>query len=147
MSNYPKLIEDTGVILNEGYEPMATGDTFSRYLVWDTGRDTDRYVRQCLTAYTVAHCASWERTDLNGHMDYDRYQEFLSSGPTEDHYLSFDVQCVMETAVYDSEDDIDPQDYDYAWVSDHLIEWESDGEEWARAYIARMLPEHVAPTI
>lgn len=147
MSNYPKLIEDTGVIRNEWEEPMAAGDTFSRYLVWDTGREVDRFIRQCFTASPVAHHPSMGRgAGATGHMDCGQFQDFLKS-PENLQELSFDVQCITELAVYDSEDDIDPQDYGYDWVSAHRIDSLKDSETWAETYIKLMQPEHVAPLI
>lgn len=147
MSNYPKMIEDTGVIRNEYYDPTAAGDTFSRYLVWDTGREVDRFIRQCFTAHPVAHHPSLAYSaGATGHMDYGQFQDFLKS-PENLQELSFDVQCLTELSVYDAEDDIDPQDYDYNWVSDHKITSLKDGETWAETYIKLMQPEHVAPLI
>lgn len=147
MSNYPKLIEDAGVIRNEWEEPVSAGDTFSRYLVWDTGREVDRFIRQCFTAYPVAHHPSMELgTGATGHMDYDQFQDFLKP-PEHLQDLSFDVECLAETAVYDSEDDVDPQDYSYEWVSAHRIDSLKDGETWAETYIKLIQPEHVTPLI
>ena len=128
---------------NDHEEPLAIDKTWTRILIWDTHRAEDRYIRQDITTYALAHSSEW------GALDWQQFQDYLHSEFPEDWgEVTYEVHEASELHIYDGEDFGDGvADCDYRYPID--VAWDDlhSAERAAEAYLRRLNPEHLKPII
>ena len=124
-------------------EPLAIDKTWTRILIWDTHRAEDRYIRQDITTYALAHSSEW------GELDWQQFQDYLHSESPEDWgEVKYEVHEVSELHVYDGEEfDSGSSECEYAYPFDTAYDELVDAEKAAENYLRKLNPEHLKPII
>lgn len=123
-------------------EPLAIDKTWTRILIWDTHRAEDRYIRQDITTYALAHSSEW------GELDWQQFQDYLSSETPDDWgEVVLEVHEAGEVHIYDGEFDDGYADCDYRYPLDMSYDELEDAEKAAENYVRKLNPEHLKPII
>lgn len=130
---------------NDRVESEAVENNWTRVLTWDTHRTRDRYVRQSITVYAMAHSSKLGPLDGQDYVDYLHAEdpwERVDYGE-----IVFRVHEWLDAEVYDddSEDGYMGTDCGYpdGVAYDNLI----DAEKAAKDYLRNLNPEHLKPLI
>lgn len=128
---------------NDHDEPLAIDKTWTRTLVWDTHRTVDRYIREDITTYALAHSSEW------GELDWQQFQDYLHSEFPEDWgKVKYEVHEVSELHVYDGEEfDSGSSECEYAYPIDTAWDDLDNVEREAETYLRKLNPEHLKPII